>query len=432
MLVLHNGPAQVSSIHQRKGRTGYYITVATPKSLRAKLGNSIRKKVGNTHKEALANRSKVEAEIQRQIGKELNQLSLVEEVQENYRKNDLSELPKDEKEILKDIYQIDFDKEGKPTNPEEVALWEELDGKTTYHQWINKRKMIEGVSKSTVNGWYTKLSKLAKWKGSDYLAELTKSQAIKFKDYLIQKGYEPSSVKNIIGTLNAFWNWGIENEIIEMNIWTGLKKRLPDPEKKALPPKEILDKATIKASTITSLRKEKDYAFLIQRYTACRKGAANGLRHCDIDLNKKTITFTAWEKVVNYEKKRGGKRREKQIRRLKSQKDERTIPMSNALYEAIKDMPLIKDSDDPIWPNRYKSSDDSWGHHHCNEFKNKYGLPSHDLRRFGITALINEGVTPYRIWDVVRHKIPGMSEVTMMYNRPTTEDLIEAMEVIAK
>ena len=64
--------------------------------------------------------------------------------------------------------------------------------------------------------------------------------------------------------------------------------------------------------------------------------------------------------------------------------------------------------------------------------KNKYGLPSHDLRRFGITALINEGVSPYRIWDVVRHKIPGMSEVTMMYNRPTTEDLIEAMEVIAK
>ena len=111
MLVLHHGPALLSSIHQRKGRTGYYITVATPKSLRAKLGNSIRKKLGNTHKEALANRSKVEAEIQRQIGKELNQLSLVEEVQESYKKNDLSELPKSEKDILKDIYKIDFDKE---------------------------------------------------------------------------------------------------------------------------------------------------------------------------------------------------------------------------------------------------------------------------------------------------------------------------------
>ena len=48
----------------------------------------------------------------------------------------------------------------------------------------------------------------------------------------------------------------------------------------------------------------------------------------------------------------------------------------------------MKSSDDPIWPNRYKSSDDSWGHYHCNEFKNKYGLPSNDLRRFGIAALI--------------------------------------------
>ena len=56
----------------------------------------------------------------------------------------------------------------------------------------------------------------------------------------------------------------------------------------------------------------------------------------------------------------------------------------------------------------------------------------HDLRRFGITGLINEGVSPSRIWDVVRHKTPGMSEVIMMYNRPMTEGLIEAMEVIAK
>ena len=56
----------------------------------------------------------------------------------------------------------------------------------------------------------------------------------------------------------------------------------------------------------------------------------------------------------------------------------------------------------------------------------------HDLRRFEIIAIINEGLSPYRIWDIVRHKIPGMSEVIMMYNRLTTEDLIEAMEVIAK
>ena len=206
MLVLQPGPALLYSIHQRKGRTGYYITVATPKSLRNKLGNSIRRKVGYTHKEAIANKSKVEVEIQRPIGKELNQLSLVEEVQEIYQENTLSDLPTSDKEQLRNIYQVDFDKEGNPTTPEEAALWEELDGKTTYHQCINKRRIIEGVTKSTVNGWHTKLNKLAKWNGTDYLGELTKAQALKFKDYLIQQGYELSSVKNIIRTLNAFWN----------------------------------------------------------------------------------------------------------------------------------------------------------------------------------------------------------------------------------
>ena len=72
------------------------------------------------------------------------------------------------------------------------------------------------------------------------------------------------------------------------------------------------------------------------------------------------------------------------------------------------------------------------GHTITLNIKNKYGLPSYYVRRFGITALINEGVSPYRIWDVVRHKIPGMPEVTIMYNRPRTEDLIEAIEIIAK
>ena len=102
----------LSSIHQRKGRTGYYITVTTPKSLRNKLGNSIRIKVDNNHREALANRSKVETEIQRKIGKELNQLSLFEEVQEIYKENTLYQLPGTEKEKPKNIYQVDFDKEG--------------------------------------------------------------------------------------------------------------------------------------------------------------------------------------------------------------------------------------------------------------------------------------------------------------------------------
>ncbi len=152
------------------------------------------------------------------------------------------------------------------------------------------------IFKSTIHGWKTKLGKLAKLKGTDYLSYLSKTEAIQFKDNLLSKGHEGSAEKNIIGTLNGFWNWLMENDPTKVNILNGLKKRLPDADKKPLPTREVLKRATEKVRIITPLRKIKDFAFLILRYTACRRGAANGLRHCDINLEEKTITFKAWER----------------------------------------------------------------------------------------------------------------------------------------
>ena len=229
--------------------------IALPRELRKKLKKSeVIRKLGNTYKEANLNKAKVEAQVQRSFGAELNHLSLVEEVTAIYENDpnfkglkSIAEIPDSDKEDIRSNYPVELDEKGNPTNPDKAALWLALEGKTTYHQWINRRKSIENISKSTVNGWNTKLLKLANWKGSDYLADLTKSEAVKFKDFLLASGYEPSSVKNIIGTLNAFWNWLDENDITNTNIWAGLKKRLPDPEKSPLPKREILDKATQKA-----------------------------------------------------------------------------------------------------------------------------------------------------------------------------------------
>ena len=106
----------------------------------------------------------------------------------------LAEIPDSYKQDLRSANPIDLDKDGNPTNLEEALLWQALEGKSTYHQWINKRKLIENVSKSTVNGWNTKLIKISKWKGSDYLADLTKSEALQFKDYLLSRGHELSLI----------------------------------------------------------------------------------------------------------------------------------------------------------------------------------------------------------------------------------------------
>ena len=140
-MVRHAGKALMSRVFQRAGRSGWYLGVSVPKSLRKKLGkNEVHKKVGNTHAEARINKSRVEAEIQRSFGVELKSLSLVEEVTAMYENDpnykglkSIAEIPAKEKEMLRNAHVIDYDLAGNPTTPQEAALWQALDGQTTYH-----------------------------------------------------------------------------------------------------------------------------------------------------------------------------------------------------------------------------------------------------------------------------------------------------------
>ena len=75
----------MSRVFQRPGRGGYYLGIAVPRELRKKLRKSeIIRKLGNTYKEANTNKAKVEAQVQRSFGVELNELSKVEEVTAMY------------------------------------------------------------------------------------------------------------------------------------------------------------------------------------------------------------------------------------------------------------------------------------------------------------------------------------------------------------
>ena len=185
----------MSRVFQRAGRSGWYLGVSVPKSIRKKLGkNEVHKKVGNTHKEALKNKSRVETEIQRSFGVELNQLSLVDEVSAMYESDpnykgikSIAEIPAEEKELIKDVYLVDYDELGNPTTAEEADLWKALDGQTTWQQWINRRIMTENISKATVRNWESRLKMVSAWKGSDYLTDLTKKDALNFKDFALRK-----------------------------------------------------------------------------------------------------------------------------------------------------------------------------------------------------------------------------------------------------
>ena len=131
----------MSRIFQRPGRTGYYLSIPIPRSLRPTYRRSeLVKKLGNTRREADAKKRSIEAQINREFGAKLSTLSLVEKIEESYKSTHISGLPEKEKENIRSAYPIDLDEEGHPINKEEAALWLALDGKLTWHQWINKRK----------------------------------------------------------------------------------------------------------------------------------------------------------------------------------------------------------------------------------------------------------------------------------------------------
>ena len=132
-------------------------------------------------------------------------MSLVDEVTAMYESNpnykgtkSIADMPTEEKQLLRDIHQVDYDSKGNPTTPEEAALWKALNGQTTWHQWINRRVMTENISKTTVRNWESRLKLVSAWKGTDFLSDLTKTDALNFKDYALRKGHLGSSVKNMI------------------------------------------------------------------------------------------------------------------------------------------------------------------------------------------------------------------------------------------
>ena len=70
------------------------------------------------------------------------------------------------------------------------------------------------------------------------------------------------------------------------------------------------------------------------------------------------------------------------------------------------------------------------GHHHFNEYRNKYGVRTNDLSGFTITKLTLEGVSIFINNEITRHSIPGLSDVLEVYTRPILEEVRQTMESI--
>ena len=411
----------MSKLVRRSGRSGYYINVPVPLSLRKELRKgSVYRKAGETYREAKANAPRLELEIlesfQRETpAKELAALNRgladlpVKDEGKGWRDDDEADLVVDQATALNIAYQAQGATE---KDLHEVSSL--IVGNDTYEVWIEKRQRAEDTAMSTVTVWRSNLKRLAEFVGTDYLQSTTQQDALRFKEYLLTK-MQPQSCKKVLSNIKGFWTWAKANKQVTENIWDGLTRRLAKSQKKKLPVDPVIKAADLKART------KHDHRYSIMRWTGCRSNEASGLRHCDIDMENRTITFEEY----TYEK---------MVRRLKKREaDERVVPISNALYEDLKSLEL-DDSERPLWPTSYKVGNQSWGQSWCSDFKKKYhdnkpGFTSHDLRRWIATKLALNNVSPYIIYEITRWTTPGMSEVVSVYTRPSLEQLREVMEM---
>ena len=224
-----------------------------------------------------------------------------------------------------------------------------------------------------------------------------------------------TSVRTKLTCIKAFWNWAIANGYAEENIWTGLTRKLDLTTDKKPLQTWLLDKARIKAEELG------DIGFFLQLHTGCRRGEHCGLRYSDIDLDNNWIHFkqyTHGEITRDFKGKR---------------KDVRSVPINSALrVKLIGLLPEAASNNEaiPIWPELYKKSTQLFGDRWSDRFTNNYHFQSHDLRSHVVTVLSSNNISPFFLWEITRHSVPGMSAVVAGYVKPTEEQLREVMELL--
>ena len=361
---------------------------------------SIIKKAGSTKQEAIRNRPILLLEVEKMFRERLNCDPIMDTLRV-VKPGDEEFIP-----ILQsNLREAGIDSDAIYTDDKLATKLETLgSGAVSYIEWTDRRVIEENPAPSTMKGWRTRMRELSDFYGSEYLASITRQDAVKFKSYLLERG-EHSTVRTKLNTISSFFNYAEEIGQVKDNVFKGLTKRLQTTPKKDGLSNDVLDVAKEIADSIGDLR------FFIQYYTGCRKGEHSGLRYQDIDMDKGVINIIQWEKNGIVRRLKGGT------------KDERIVPIHDVLMEKLQlYLPNCDSSDSLIW-NDYKSSEEIMGHLWANNFTNRYGFTSHQLRSYVITQLLSNNVSPYLLHEITRHSVAGMSSVVAGYVRPSMQDV---------
>ena len=443
---------------QIKGRRGYYTNITVPRELKRALEealargatiseeiavlakkSAIQKKAADTLEQAKKVLAKEQVSAHALFEKAWNKLERIskggaDELRAKYRawQKDWEEETDDELKLsINEALELEIEQKVSakfdPRNPaidiytpEEEALLRTAQALKSglYHwsEWTQERIITSRAVRPEVKKrWEVVLKKFVEWSKNEYPTDATRKEAVEYKRYLLTKTSrtgkqaKQSSVAKELRDLSAFWNWARRHEWATTNIWESLASGLAQSEITPLPDRELVESADAKAMRTGDLK------YLIQRFTGCRKQAVCGLRGKDIDLTNGLIHFVQYKE-------------EGRVRNLKEGR-EAHVPIHSKLLpvlrKAKKEMP-----EGPIWPEQYKESEETWGDRYADSFPDKYGFNSHDLRRIVETQMAEANVSPYFVYYVTGHSLPGLSKTTQKYVRPTAEQLKAVVELI--
>lgn len=406
---------------QRPGRAGWYVRYPIPRQYRSLLKRAcIERKAGESLAEAKRNQFLILHEIDQEVLQSVGELDAVDSLVNNIRRFGGSEVeaielqPDGTEETIKlgadEVLQWTTDPSKQRTKDQSQALEIVTAGGKKILDVMEERRLVEHPQPRTYRNWTNGVQQFLETTNVQYMHNISKQHAVHYKNSLLKRGLEGSTVKNYLTVLKALWNYGVDHGYATSNPFDGLTKKLQGSKKKPLPDQQLMTRADAIAWKSVDLR------YMIMKYTGCRASECNGLRYQD--LQEEMVSFVEWETDA-------------QVRHLKGREsDERKVPMHPELLRFIDTNNIDLNQTGPIWPTAYKKSEQSWGAGWAGSFKEKFAFTSHDLRRIAVTQLNLAGVSPFILYAITRHTIPGMSAVVDQYTRPKPADLLAAISII--
>ncbi|WP_159819274.1 hypothetical protein [Cyanobium sp. Copco_Reservoir_LC18] len=280
-------------------------------------------------------------------------------------------------EEVRDASQLDWDTymTALPSDPNEIdkiRLLPKVKLKSV-DELIEKASLIKGSAEQTRIEWRRSLSDFMEHAGLRVPTFGTKDQARAFRDHLLQRGLNTSTIKKQIGYLAGMWSIMENEDWVEENIWLGVTQRMKVHRRE----KQVIVIEPIDIIAETRLKGAQQLLYLILRYSGMRLAEGAGLRFEDI--RDGVIHLVAHE-----------------TRSLKTDQSERKIPLHPKLQE------LSWTGTGLIMPSLYNERNKRWGSGLV--WSRLIGIPPKDLRDHAKQRMREAGIDISVSRAVMGHK----------------------------